>query len=89
MRAIVQDIYGSPDVLELREVDKPVPGDDEALLRVRAGSVNPADWHAMRGSPFVVRLAGYGLRKPKNPIPTNHLPATPWPVVSTGAWSFA
>ncbi len=68
MKAIVQGVYGSPHVLELREVDKPPVGDDEALIRVRAASLNPADWHVMRGRPFVVRLSGYGLRKPKKSI---------------------
>jgi NADPH:quinone reductase-like Zn-dependent oxidoreductase len=66
MKAIVQYAYGSPDVLELKEIDKPPVGDDEVLVRVRAASVNPVDWHTMQGKPFVVRLAGYGLRKPKN-----------------------
>ena len=68
MKAIVQFTYGSPDVLELKEIDKPVAGDDEVLVRVHAASVNPADWHIMRGSPFPLRLAGYGLLKPKNPV---------------------
>jgi len=69
MRAIVQDVYGSPDVLELREIDRPPIGDGEALVRVRAASVNPVDWHVMRGSPYVVRLAGSGLRRPRNAVP--------------------
>jgi NADPH:quinone reductase-like Zn-dependent oxidoreductase len=65
MKAIVQDKYGSPpDVLELREIDKPVVKDDEVLVRVRAASVNPADWHYMRGLPYVMRPES-GLRKPK------------------------
>jgi NADPH:quinone reductase-like Zn-dependent oxidoreductase len=55
MKAIVQDEYGSPDVLELREIDKPVVKDDEMLVRVRAASVNPADWHYMRGVPYIMR----------------------------------
>jgi NADPH:quinone reductase-like Zn-dependent oxidoreductase len=69
MKAIVQQTYGSPDVLELKEIEKPLVGDEEVLVRVQAASVNPADWHVMRGSPFVVRMAGYGLRRPKNPVP--------------------
>src|SRR5207245_9259551 len=69
MKAIVQDIYGPPDVLQLKEVDKPLITDDEALVRVRASSVNPADWHFIRGSPFLLRLAGSGLSRPKNPVP--------------------
>jgi len=66
MKAIVQDRFGSPDVLELREVDKPVPGDNEVLVRVRASSVQPYDWHHMRGEPRIARLmgSGLGLRKP-------------------------
>jgi NADPH:quinone reductase-like Zn-dependent oxidoreductase len=67
MKAIVQDRFGSPDVLELREVDKPVPGDGEVLVRVRASSVQPYDWHHMRGEPYIARLmgGGLGLRKPR------------------------
>jgi len=68
MKAIVQDTYGSPDVHELRKNNRPLVGNGEVLVRVRSASVNPLDWHAMRGKPFVVRLAGYGLRKPKNPV---------------------
>ncbi len=64
MKAIIQDVYGSPDVLELRDIDKPVPGDDEVLLRIRAAAVNPADWHFMRGTPWILRLS-FGLRRPK------------------------
>lgn len=64
MRAIVRTTYGSPDVLELREIDKPDVTDDEVLVRVRASSVNPADWHFLTGTPFLVRMGG-GLRKPK------------------------
>ncbi|MGH2662361.1 MAG: NAD(P)-dependent alcohol dehydrogenase [Actinomycetota bacterium] len=66
MKAIVQDEYGSPDVLKLREVPKPEIGDDDVLLRVHAASVNPADWHIMRGEPRIMRL-GFGFRKPKGP----------------------
>jgi len=67
MKAIVQDKYGSPDVLELQEIDKPVVKDDEVLVRVRAASANPADWHFMRGLPYVMRPQS-GLRKPKNSV---------------------
>ncbi|GAA2867434.1 NAD(P)-dependent alcohol dehydrogenase [Streptosporangium fragile] len=67
MKAFVLRSYGSPDALELTEVDKPVPGDDEVLVRVRATSVQPYDWHLMRGEPYIARLmgGGPGLRKPK------------------------
>ncbi len=64
MRAIVRTTYGSPDVLELQEIDKPDLTDDEVLVRVRASSVNPADWHLLTGTPLLVRMGG-GLRKPK------------------------
>ena len=69
MKAIVQERYGSPDNLELREVDKPVPGDDELLVRVRAASIHPDVWHVVTGRPYVLRLMGAGFSKPKNPIP--------------------
>ena len=67
MKAIVQERYGSPDVLELREVDEPMAGDDQVLVRVRAASVHADVWHAMRGQPYVLRIMGAGLRKPKDP----------------------
>ena len=67
MKAIVYHEYGSPDVLELQDIDKPVVKDDEVLVRVRAASVNPADWHFMRGVPYVMRPQA-GLRKPKNTL---------------------
>ena len=65
MKAILRTAYGSPDVLQLTETAKPVPKDDEVLVRIRAASVNPLGWHFMRGSPFPLRLAT-GLRKPKD-----------------------
>jgi NADPH:quinone reductase-like Zn-dependent oxidoreductase len=66
MKAFVLRSYGSPDVLELKEIDKPVPYDDEVLVRVRATSVNPYDWHLMRGEPRLARLVGgIGLRRPR------------------------
>ena len=64
MKAIVQDKYGSPDVLELKEVDDPTVDRDQVLVRVRAASVNPADWHFMRGEPYIARLQA-GLDRPK------------------------
>ena len=69
MKAIVQDTYGSPDVLELREIEKPVVREDEVLVRVRAASVHPDVWHVLTGLPYVLRIMGAGLRKPKNPVP--------------------
>jgi NADPH:quinone reductase-like Zn-dependent oxidoreductase len=69
MFAITQETYGSTDVLELREIDKPGPGDDEVLVRVKAAGVDRGVWHVMAGLPYPIRLAGYGLRKPKNRVP--------------------
>ena len=67
MKAIVYKEYGPPDVLQLKEVDKPTPKDDEVLVKVQAASVNPGDWHALRGTPFLQRLES-GFSKPKNTI---------------------
>jgi NADPH:quinone reductase-like Zn-dependent oxidoreductase len=64
MKAVVYHSYGSPEVLQYEEIEKPAPRDDEVLLRVRAASVNPMDWHFMRGEPYLMRIAT-GLRKPK------------------------
>src|SRR6266702_3116242 len=68
MKAIVQDKYGSPDVLNLRDVDKPEPLDDEVLVRVDAAAVNTADWIALTGRPYAARRA-FGLFRPKRQIP--------------------
>jgi NADPH:quinone reductase-like Zn-dependent oxidoreductase len=67
MKAFVYHQYGSPDVLELSEVEKPTPKEDEVLLKVQAASVNPADWHLLRGKPYIARLQ-LGLRKPKDRV---------------------
>jgi NADPH:quinone reductase-like Zn-dependent oxidoreductase len=64
MKAITYRRYGAPDVLELEEVERPVPKDDEVLVRVRASSANPRDWHLMRGLPYLMRPQ-FGLRKPR------------------------
>ena len=69
MRAITCRSYGAPDdVLQLVDTDEPTVADDEVLVEVHAASVNPADWHLVRGTPFVARLQ-FGLRRPKFPIP--------------------
>lgn len=68
MRAITQDRYGLPDVLELRQLDRPEPGDGEVRIRVRASSLNMYDWHMITGTPYMARTqAGWGT--PKNPVP--------------------
>ena len=64
MRAAVQERFGSPDVIELREIDKPTPADDEVLVRVHAASVNPLDWYGVVGRPWIARPTT-GLRLPK------------------------
>ena len=65
MKAIVRARYGSPDVLQLQEVEKPAPPDGYVLVQIHAASANPADWHTMKGG--LIRLFGVGLRKPKDP----------------------
>ncbi|MGW3414251.1 NAD(P)-dependent alcohol dehydrogenase [Streptomyces sp. NPDC000888] len=67
MKAIVQDAYGSADLLELREIGRPVPRDDEVLVEVRAAGVDPSVWHLMTGRPLVARVV-LGVRRPKNPV---------------------
>ena len=69
MKAIVYEKYGPPEVLQLKEVEKPSPKEDEVLVKVHAASVNYSDWAFVRGEPFMVRLMGSGLLKPKYKIP--------------------
>jgi NADPH:quinone reductase-like Zn-dependent oxidoreductase len=68
MKAVVYTEYGSPDVLQLKEIDKPIPKDNEVLVKVHAASLNAADWHLLRADPFLVRLMGMGLLRPKYKI---------------------
>ena len=68
MKAIVQTRYGSPDVLQFKEVDEPAAGNDQVLVRVHAAAVNIGDWHLLRGVPYVIRVVA-GLRRPKREIP--------------------
>jgi NADPH:quinone reductase-like Zn-dependent oxidoreductase len=68
MKAIVQVNYGSPALLQLRDIDNPVVKDDEVLVRVRAAAVNIGDWHLLQGVPYIMRL-GTGLRRPRREIP--------------------
>ena len=70
MKAIVQDRYGGPEVLEFRDIDQPVPTDNEVLVQVQAAGVHRGDWHIMTGLPYMIRIAvpSLGLRKPKVPV---------------------
>ena len=56
MKAIVQDRYGGPEVLEFRDIDQPVPADNQVLIKVRAAGVHRGDWHVMTGLPYMIRL---------------------------------
>ena len=66
MKAILYTEYGSPDVLQFKDVEKPVPADNEVLIKVYAASANPLDWHSMRGAPFLARVE-FGLQRPRDP----------------------
>jgi NADPH:quinone reductase-like Zn-dependent oxidoreductase len=65
MTAVVYDRYGPADVLRVQEVEKPLPNDNQVLIKVRAAAANPLDWHYMRGTPYIMRLMGPGFSKPK------------------------
>ncbi len=67
MKAVVYTDYGSPDVLQIKDLKKPLPNNDQVLVRVHSASVNPLDWHFIRGTPLIGRLGLMGLRKPKVP----------------------
>ena len=66
MKAITQYQYGGPETLRFEDIEKPIPEEDEVLIEVKAASLNIADWHMMTGTPYMVRLMGSGVRKPKN-----------------------
>jgi len=68
MKAVVQDVYGSADTLRLEDIEVPVIGDGEVLVRVRAAGVDPGVWHLMTGRPYLVRVMGMGVRRPKVPV---------------------
>ena len=68
MKAIVYEEYGPPDVLEIKEVEKPAPNDNEMLIKVHAAAVTPLDWHFMTGTPFLARIMAGGLFKPKHQV---------------------
>jgi NADPH:quinone reductase-like Zn-dependent oxidoreductase len=82
MQAITQDEYGTADVLRLDDVPTPTPGDDEVLIRVHAAGVGPEVWHPMTGLPYLVRVMGYGVRRPKSRVPGRDVAGT---VESVGA----
>ena len=65
MQAVVQDVYGSTEVLQLRNIDRPQITDDDVLVRVRAAGVHIGDWHVMTGEPYLMRIMGAGFRAPK------------------------
>ncbi|MBG0816961.1 NAD(P)-dependent alcohol dehydrogenase [Planomonospora sp. ID82291] len=69
MRAMVRDAYGPPDRLELRDLRRPAAGPDDVLVRVRAAGVDQGTWQLVTGLPYLIRLAGYGLTRPKVPVP--------------------
>ncbi|WP_370972009.1 NAD(P)-dependent alcohol dehydrogenase [Amycolatopsis sp. cg9] len=68
MKAIVQSRYGRPDLLEFRDVGRPSPGAGEVLVRVHAAGVDPGVWHLTTGQPYLLRLLGFGFRRPKQPV---------------------
>src|SRR4051794_29705431 len=65
VKAIVYCDFGTSEVLKLEDIEKPVPNDNQVLIKVHAASLNPYDWHFMRGTPYIMRAMGTGLRKPK------------------------
>ena len=69
MQAIVQDTYGSVEVLRLESIDRPQPADDEVLIRVHAAGLDRGTWHMMAGRPYLLRVLGFGFRRPKNRVP--------------------
>jgi NADPH:quinone reductase-like Zn-dependent oxidoreductase len=81
MKAITQDRYGSADVLRLRDIEEPTPGDHEVLVRVQAAGIARGVLHVMTGEPYLMRLVGFGLLKPKNPVPGQDVAGT---VTATG-----
>ena len=73
MKAIVQTVYGPPEALEYKEVEKPVPAEGEVLIKVHAASINFGDAALVQGKPFLIRLMGYGVTKPKHALPAGSI----------------
>ena len=82
MQAVVQPAYGSADVLRVEEIERPAPGNEEVLIRVRAAGLDRGTWHLMAGLPYLMRVMGFGLRRPKSPVAGLDLAGT---VAATGA----
>ncbi|HEY6608434.1 MAG TPA: NAD(P)-dependent alcohol dehydrogenase [Candidatus Limnocylindria bacterium] len=82
MQAVVQDRYGTPDVLRIATITRPAVADDEVLIRVHAAGIARGDWHLMTGRPYLVRAMGFGLRRPTEPVRGQDLSGT---VESVGA----
>src|SRR5580765_3787275 len=82
MRAIVQDRYGTADVLQLQQIPRPVLADNEVLVRVHAAGLDRGTWHLMTGTPYLMRIIGFGFRGPKNRVPGIDVAGT---VVAVGA----
>ena len=82
MRAVVQDRYGSAEVLQLTTAARPATGEDDVLIRVRAAGLHMGDWHLMTGQPYLMRIMGFGLRSPKNRVRGTDVAGT---VVAVGA----
>ena len=76
MKAITQDRYGSADVLRLRDIEEPTPGEHEVLVSVQAAGIARGVLHVMTGEPYLMRLLGFGLMKPKNPVPGQDVAGT-------------
>jgi NADPH:quinone reductase-like Zn-dependent oxidoreductase len=68
MKAIAQDRYGDTDVLRLQDIDRPAPGEGEVLVQVKAAGADPGVWHLMTGVPYLMRVIGFGFRRPKVPV---------------------
>ena len=75
MRAIVQDRYGTADVLTPAVIDPPEPGEHDVLLPVRAAGLDRGTWHLMTGQPYLMRVIGFGFRRPTNRVPVSTSPA--------------